>query len=51
VTDTSLRAVLAGDRGRLLVGLLFAEFGTAIQAVAEAAVLPLASRELHGASL
>lgn len=51
MTDTSLRAVLAGDRGRLLVGLLFAEFGTAIQAVAEAAVLPLASRELHGASL
>jgi MFS family permease len=51
VTDTSLRAVFAGDRGRLLVGLLFAEFGAAIQAVAEAAVLPLASRELHGAPL
>lgn len=51
MSDTSLRAVLAGDRGRLLVGLLFAEFGTAIQAVAEAAVLPLASRELHGAAM
>ncbi len=51
MSDSSLRAVFAGDRGRLLVGLLFAELGTAIQAVAEAAVLPLASHELHGAAL
>ena len=51
MSDPGLRAVFAGDRGRLLVGLLFAELGTAIQAVAEAAVLPLASHELHGAAL
>lgn len=47
---TPLRMIFAGDRGRLLVGLLFAEFGTAVQTVAEAAVLPLASKELHGAA-
>ncbi|WP_375399350.1 MFS transporter [uncultured Amnibacterium sp.] len=47
---TTLRVIFAGDRGRLLVGLLFAEFGTAVQTVAEAAVLPLASKELHGAA-
>ncbi|MDH2442901.1 MFS transporter [Amnibacterium sp. CER49] len=49
--DVSLRAAFTGDRGRLLAGLLFAEFGTAVQAIAQGAVLPLASRELHGAAL
>ncbi len=46
-----LRAIFAGERGRLLAGLMFAEFGTAIQVAAQAAVLPLAARDLHGASL
>lgn len=48
---TPLHEIFAGDRGRLLVGLLFAEFGTAVQAVAESAVLPLAAKELDGAAL
>ena len=49
--DTSLRAVFHGRRGRLLAGLLLAEFGAAVQSVAYSTVLPLASRELHGSSL
>jgi MFS family permease len=49
--DTSLRAVFRGRRGRLLAGLLLAEFGAAVQSVAYSTVLPLASRELHGSSL
>lgn len=47
----SLRLIFAGPRGRLLTGLLAAEFGAAVQTVAEAAVLPLASQELNGARL
>jgi len=47
----SLRAVFAGRRGRLLVGLLLAEFAAAVQVVAYSAVLPLASRELSGQRL
>jgi MFS family permease len=46
-----LRGLLAGERGRLVVGLLAAEFAAAFASIAETAVLPLASRELHGASL
>lgn len=46
-----MRAVFAGRRGRLLVGLLLAEFAAAIQTIAYAAVLPLASNELSGANL
>jgi MFS family permease len=49
--DTSLRAVFAGRRGRLLVALLLAEFAGAVQGMAYATVLPLASRELDGSRL
>ncbi|MBB3676811.1 MFS transporter [Modestobacter versicolor] len=49
--DTSLRAVFAGRRGRLLVALLLAEFAAAVQGIAYATVLPLASRELDGSRL
>jgi MFS family permease len=48
---TSLRTVFAGRRGRLLVGLLAAEFGSAVQGVAYATVLPLTARELDGTDL
>ena len=47
----SLRAVFAGRRGRLLAGLLLAEFAGAIQSIAYSAVLPLAANELSGANL
>ena len=46
-----LRAVFAGRRGRLLAGLLLAEFAGAIGVIAYASVLPLAARDLHGGSL
>jgi hypothetical protein len=46
-----VRAVFAGRRGRLLAGLLLAEFAAAVQIVAYSSVLPLASRDLHGSSL
>jgi MFS family permease len=49
--DTSLRAVLAGRRGRLLVALLLAEFAAAVQGVAYSTVMPLASAELDGGRL
>jgi MFS family permease len=49
--DTSLRAVLAGRRGRLLVALLLAEFAAAVQGVAYSTVLPLASADLGGQRL
>jgi MFS family permease len=49
--DVSLRAVFRGRRGRLLAGLLLAEFGAAVQSVAYSSVLPLASRELSGSAL
>ncbi len=47
----SLRAVFAGRRGRLLIGLLLAEFAAAVQVVAYSAVLPIASRDLGGERL
>jgi MFS family permease len=47
----TLHAVFQGRRGRLLAGLLLAEFAAAVQSVAYSAVLPLASRELGGSSL
>ena len=47
----ALRAVFAGRRGRLLAGLLLAEFAGAIGVIAYASVLPLAARDLHGGSL
>lgn len=43
--------MFAGRRGRLLIGLLLAEFAAALQVVAYAAVLPIASRELGGGRL
>jgi len=46
--DTSLRAVFAGRRGRLLLALLLAEFAAAVQGIAYATVLPTATHELHG---
>ena len=49
--DTSLRAVFAGRRGRLLVALLLAEFAAAVQGIAYTTVLPLAARELDGSRL
>lgn len=47
----SLHEVFAGRRGRLLIGLLLAEFAAAVQVVAYAAVLPIASGELGGQRL
>lgn len=49
--EATLRTVFAGRRGRLLVGLLLAEFAAAIQSVAYSTVLPIASRELGGSGL
>jgi MFS family permease len=49
--DTSLRAVFAGRRGRLLTGLLLAEFAAAIQIVAYTGVLPVATADLGGTRL
>src|SRR3954470_15411154 len=49
--DTSLRAIFAGPRGRLLAALLLAEFAGAVQGIAYVTVLPLASRDLGGARL
>lgn len=49
--ESSLRAVFAGRRGRLLVALLLAEFAGAVQGIAYATVLPLAARELDGGRL
>jgi MFS family permease len=43
--------VFAGRRGRLLAGLLLAEFAGAIGIIAYASVLPLAARDLHGGTL
>ena len=47
-TDTSLRTVFAGRRGRLLIALLLAEFAAAVQIVAYSSVLPLAADDLDG---
>jgi MFS family permease len=49
--DDSLRAIFSGRRGRLLAALLMAEFAAAVQSIAYSTVLPIASRELHGATL
>jgi MFS family permease len=49
--DAPLRAIFAGRRGRLLAGLLLAEFAGAVQSVAYSAVLPLAARDLNGGAL
>lgn len=46
-----LRTIFAGRRGRLLAGLLFAEFAAAVDGIAYVTVLPLAAGELSGASL
>jgi len=48
---TGLRVIFAGRRGRLLIALLFAEFGGAVQSIAYSSVLPIASSALHGTSL
>jgi len=50
-TTGSLRAVFAGRRGRLLIGLLAAEFGSAVQGVAYVTVLPVTASELDGTDL
>jgi MFS family permease len=49
--DTSLRAVFAGPRGRLLAALLLAEFAAAVQGIAYVTVLPFAARDLDGGRL
>jgi MFS family permease len=49
--DTSLRAIFAGRRGRLLAALLLAEFAAAVQGIAYVTVLPLAARDLDGSRL
>jgi MFS family permease len=51
VASTSVRVLFAGRRGRLLIALLFTEFGGAVQSVAYSSVLPIAAADLHGASL
>lgn len=50
-TTAPLQAVFAGRRGRLLAGLLLAEFAGAVGTIAYSSVLPLASRDLDGAAL
>lgn len=47
----SLRAIFAGRRGRLLIALLFTEFGGAVQSTAYSSVLPIVSNDLGGAQL
>lgn len=47
----SLREILAGRRGRLLIALLFTEFGAAVQSTAYSSVLPIVSNDLGGAQL
>ncbi|WP_091541138.1 hypothetical protein [Modestobacter sp. DSM 44400] len=51
VPGTSLRAVFADRRGRLLLALLLAEFAAAVQGIAYITVLPLAARDLDGSRL
>ncbi|WP_022881417.1 MFS transporter [Gryllotalpicola ginsengisoli] len=46
-----LRAVFAGRRGRLLMALMLAEFGAAVQGIAYSTVLPLAASDLDGSKL
>lgn len=48
---TSLPAIFAGRRGRLLFALLLAEFGGAVQSTAYSSVLPIVSNDLGGAQL
>lgn len=49
--DPSLRAVLRGRRGALLVAMLVAEFAVSVDLLGYAAVLPVAAAELDGSSL
>ena len=51
MSDVRLATIFAGRRGRLLAGLLLAEFAAAVQSVAYSSVLPLAARDLDGRSL
>lgn len=48
---SSLGAIFAGRRGRLLTALLVTEFGAAVQSIAYSTVLPIASRALGGSAL
>jgi len=48
---TSPRVLFSGRRGRLLLALLFAEFGAAVQGIAYSSVLPIASDALAGTNL
>ncbi|MGI9091904.1 MAG: hypothetical protein ACR2FF_00335 [Mycobacteriales bacterium] len=50
-TEVTLRELFAGRRGRLLIALLVAEFGAAVQSIAYSSVLPITARELHGTAL
>lgn len=50
-SPVQLREVFAGRRGRLLMALLVAEFGAAVQSIAYSSVLPIAARSLHGTAL
>lgn len=49
--STTVRALFADRRGRLLAALLFTEFGGAVQSIAYSTVLPVASDALHGTPL
>ena len=49
--EPSFQVIFTGRRGRLLIGLLLAEFAAAAQGIAYSTVLPLASAELDGANL
>lgn len=47
----TLRDVFGGKRGRLLIALLLAEFGAAVQGIAYSTVLPVAAADLGGTAL
>jgi MFS family permease len=48
-STVSFRAIFAGRRGSLALGLLLLEFTTAVQTFFTATVLPVAAQQLHGA--
>jgi MFS family permease len=50
-TEVTLRELFAVRRGRLLLALLVAEFGGAVQSIAYSSVLPITARDLHGTAL
>lgn len=50
-SPVQLRDLFVGRRGRLLIALLVAEFGAAVQSIAYSSVLPIAAHSLHGTAL